>query len=70
VGSFQTFCIWVGLGVISFAEMLKKYLKGNSAWAAALLAIVAVPVNMGMQGWDDHDRSGRRIGQSTCGYAT
>ncbi|MDA0686668.1 MAG: DUF2723 domain-containing protein [Bacteroidetes bacterium] len=62
VGSFQTFCIWVGLGVISFAEMLKKYLKGNSAWAAAILAIVAVPVNMGMQGWDDHDRSGRRIG--------
>jgi len=27
VGSFQTFCIWVGLGVIGVIQFLRKYLK-------------------------------------------
>ena len=62
VGSFQIFCIWIGLGVISLAEILKKYLKGASAIGAAALSIVLVPINMGYQNWDDHDRSGRYIG--------
>ncbi|MBS3915919.1 MAG: DUF2723 domain-containing protein [Bacteroidetes bacterium] len=62
VGSFQTFCIWVGLGVILVADLIKKYFKKNAAIAATLACIVAVPVNMGYQNWDDHDRSGRYIG--------
>ena len=62
VGSFQIFCIWVGLGVISLAEILQKYLKNNAAIAATALSILLVPVNMGYQNWDDHDRSGRYIG--------
>ncbi len=62
VGSFQTFCIWVGLGVLALAEMIRKYLGSKSAMAATAASILLVPVNMGYQNWDDHDRSGRRIG--------
>lgn len=62
VGSFQTFCIWVGLGVIYVAELLKKYLNKSSAITAAVACTALVPVNMAYQNWDDHDRSGRYIG--------
>ncbi len=62
VGSFQTFCIWVGLGVIMVADMIKKWLKKSAAITAAIACIVLVPVNMGYRNWDDHDRSSRYIG--------
>ncbi|MDA1182333.1 MAG: hypothetical protein O3B82_01935, partial [Bacteroidetes bacterium] len=62
VGSFQTFCIWVGLGVLALAEILRKYMGKNSAIAATVVSLLLVPGNMGYQNWDDHDRSGRTIG--------
>jgi hypothetical protein len=64
VGSFQVFCIWIGLGVLMLANLIRKLLpqKGLSAIAASVIAFVSVPVLMGAQGWDDHDRSGRRLG--------
>lgn len=58
VGSFYAFAIWVGLGVIQVKEWFEKFLKGPSAnYAAAGLCFLAVPVLMGSQEWDDHDRS-------------
>lgn len=62
VGSFQTFCIWLGLGVLAIADMLQKYLKKNAAIVAVAASTLLVPMNMAYQGWDDHDRSGRYIG--------
>ena len=62
VGSFQTFCIWIGIGVIGVADILQKYLKGSAVAVSAVASILLVPVNMGYQAWDDHDRSGRYIG--------
>lgn len=62
VGSFQIFCIWIGLGVISLADILKKYLGKNAAIISALASLILVPINMGAENWDDHDRSGRYIG--------
>ncbi|MBL7812628.1 MAG: DUF2723 domain-containing protein [Bacteroidetes bacterium] len=62
VGSFQTFCIWVGLGVLALADLLQKYLKKSAPVVAAGASLLLVPVNMGYQNWDDHDRSGRYIG--------
>lgn len=62
VGSFQTFCIWVGLGVIAVADLLKKYLNKSAAVVSAAACTLLVPVNMAAQNWDDHDRSGRTIG--------
>ena len=62
VGSFQIFCIWVGLGVISLADLLKKYLGKNAAYISVIASVVLVPINMAAENWDDHDRSGRYIG--------
>lgn len=62
VGSFQTFCIWVGLGALMVYEWLRKVAGKSAAVASMALCTLAVPVNMAYQNWDDHDRSGRTIG--------
>lgn len=62
-GSFYAYAIWIGLGVLSVWEFMnKKFKKLNpvvSAVAVTLVCLVAVPVNMGAQNWDDHTRAGR-----------
>ncbi len=58
--SFYAFAIWIGLGVLSVYEFLKKKLPATvSAGAAILLCLVFVPAIMARENWDDHDRSGR-----------
>lgn len=60
VGSFYAFAVWIGLGVMAIYKWLSK--KKDSVLVASitgLVTLVAVPVNMGAQNWDDHDRSGR-----------
>lgn len=58
VGSFYAFAIWIGLGVLQVAEWFRRKLsEGSSNYIAALLCLLAVPVLMGFQEWDDHDRS-------------
>jgi len=58
-GSFWAFSIWVGLGVIALHDLLKEKLKGKSAAIVAFCAALIVPIIMGFQGWDDHNRSNR-----------
>jgi hypothetical protein len=59
-GSFYAFAIWIGIGVLSVFEGLKKIIPAHfSSILASLLCLAAVPVLMGSQNWDDHDRSGR-----------
>ena len=54
---------WLFIAVISFVAIwlmtvLKKLFKSETQGAyVAILLSFAVPVIMGMQGWDDHDRS-------------
>ncbi|MDX1905770.1 MAG: DUF2723 domain-containing protein [Bacteroidia bacterium] len=55
-GSFQTFAIWVGLGVIALYQLLEKYLKGISAYLATAVGLIA-PALMIAQNWDDHTRA-------------
>ena len=58
VGSFYAFAIWIGLGVLQVKEWLQNKLSANIATAIAFVAcLLAVPVLMGQQEWDDHDRS-------------
>ncbi len=56
-GSFYAFAIWIGLGVLSLYNFLVNKKVRMAAPIATLLCFVAVPVIMGQQGWDDHDRS-------------
>jgi Protein of unknown function (DUF2723) len=61
-GSFYAFAMWVGLGVIWVKEKFEKFLKGPSAnYLAAGLCFLAVPVLMGDQEWNDHDRSKKTL---------
>ncbi|MGC4034579.1 MAG: DUF2723 domain-containing protein [Chitinophagaceae bacterium] len=62
VGSFYAFAIWVGLGVIAVKELLQRMVKLPVAnYAAAGLCMLAVPVLMASQEWDDHDRSNKTL---------
>jgi hypothetical protein len=62
VGSFYAFAIWIGLGVLYVKESLSKYIKGDGAgYAAFLICVLAVPVLMASQEWDDHDRSQKTL---------
>lgn len=60
VGSYQTFMIWIGLGVLALIDWLSKKMNATAATGIASIATIAgVPMLMGAQNWDDHDRSNR-----------
>lgn len=59
-GSTYAFAIWIGLGVLAIYNLLKKVMNANiSAVLSTLLTIGLVPGIMAVQGWDDHNRSGK-----------
>jgi hypothetical protein len=59
-GSFYFFAMWIGIGVYAIFDLLKKYLKASKVRAGVATALgLIVPVIMGSQNWDDHDRSGK-----------
>jgi hypothetical protein len=59
-GSFYAFTIWIGLGVLGIADLLKKIIANNSLRAIISTVIcLIVPGIMAAEGWDDHDRSKR-----------
>lgn len=57
--SFYAFSIWIGMGVLSIATLLKKYLKLRQVGLIATLVCLIVPGILAAENWDDHDRSGR-----------
>ncbi|HLS29249.1 MAG TPA: DUF2723 domain-containing protein [Flavobacteriaceae bacterium] len=60
VGSFYAFAFWIGFGVYSIFDKLKKYLQPKFlAPGLTVVCLLAVPVLMAQQNWDDHDRSGK-----------
>src|SRR5579863_2877722 len=64
-GACYAFAMWIGLGVIALKEFLAKYVvKGRSdiaGYVSAALCFLAVPVLMGNQEWNDHDRSKKTL---------
>jgi hypothetical protein len=59
-GSFYAFSIWIGIGTAGIFNLLTSKLKsGLAAGLAVSVTLLAVPVLMAAQNWDDHDRSGR-----------
>jgi hypothetical protein len=61
-GSFYAYAFWIGLGVMQVAEWLnRKMALSTSNYVAAGLCFLAVPVIMGNQEWDDHDRSKKTL---------
>jgi len=61
-GSFYAFAIWIGLGVLAVADWLQKKTNAkNAAIVATVISLLAAPVLMAEQGWDDHDRSAKYV---------
>ena len=59
-GSTYAFAMWIGLGVLSLIEALRKKMPGTTASIVVSAAcLVLVPGIMAKAEWDDHDRSHR-----------
>ena len=59
-GSFYAFAMWIGIGVLSIYELLRKKINGTAAASiASVICLVAVPFVMAKAEWNDHDRSNR-----------
>lgn len=58
VGSFFTFGIWIGFGVLAVFSFLKEKMGGAGAAGLASILVLSAPLIMGAQNWDDHSRAG------------
>ena len=67
VGSFYTFSIFIGLGVLALSERIQTFLRPRiTVPIVGALCFLCVPVLLASENWDDHDRSGRYTAQSTA----
>ncbi len=67
VGSFFIFTLWIGIGVYGLFDEFRKLIAPKIlAPSLTVLCILAVPLLMAVQNWDDHDRSGRYTANSTA----
>lgn len=65
VGSFITYCMFIGLGVMALYTWLKEKLPATlTAIVVTIVGIIAVPTVMAQANWDDHDRSDRTMAVS------
>lgn len=58
-GSFYVFAIWMGLGAAGLCEWVRKKRARLLPVCLSMLLCLLVPIQMGSQTWDDHDRSNR-----------
>ena len=58
VGSFFTYCIWMGMSVIALFQVLRHRLSQSGPIAAIMASaiILIAPALMGFQNFDDHSR--------------
>ncbi|MEM1318750.1 MAG: DUF2723 domain-containing protein [Bacteroidota bacterium] len=58
VGSFFTYCIWMGMGVLALFQFMRerKMLDAKMAAIVAGVVIMIAPLLMGFQNFDDHSR--------------
>jgi hypothetical protein len=66
-GSFYFYSVWIGLGVLALFEGISKLIGEKiAAPLAGVLCLLSVPVIMGAENWDDHDRSGRYLARDVA----
>ncbi|MCY0978491.1 DUF2723 domain-containing protein [Chryseobacterium wangxinyae] len=59
VGSFYAFAIWIGLGAGAILWYLQSKVKSNAANIGFGVVLLGIPLMMGFQNYNVHDRSGR-----------
>ena len=59
VGSFFTFCIWIGMGALAMFNILQEKAKmsGKTAALVGSLVVLSAPLIMGFENFDDHSRA-------------
>lgn len=57
VGSFYAFAIWIGIGVIGVADLIKRWANPKTAAAGATAICLLVPVLVASKEWRAHNRS-------------
>ncbi|GEM68235.1 membrane protein [Sphingobacterium mizutaii NBRC 14946 = DSM 11724] len=63
-GSFYVFAIWIGLGVLGLIDFMQKRSKLSIkaiTYTSVAFAMLAGPILLVKENWDDHDRSGRNM---------
>ena len=64
VGSFYAFSIWIGMGFVPLYAWIGKRIPSKiNMILIFLICLISVPLLMGFQEWDDHDRSNRKVVQ-------
>jgi hypothetical protein len=59
-GSFYAFAIVIGFGVLGLKDVFLKIASAKTSIVlSCLICFITVPLLMGSQGWDDHNRSGK-----------
>lgn len=61
VGSFYTYCVFIGLGVLFLYDVLSKYIPKQVGALAATAVGIIIPVVMYAGGKNDHNRHDRRM---------
>jgi hypothetical protein len=56
VGSFMTFCIWIGMSVIAIYHLISQKISGVAPAILAGVLVLSAPLIMGFQNFDDHSR--------------
>ena len=59
VGSFFAFSIWIGLGAAAILWFIQEKVKSNAVNTVAGIVLLGIPLMMGFQNYNVHDRSGR-----------
>ncbi|GAA4469783.1 DUF2723 domain-containing protein [Nemorincola caseinilytica] len=67
-GCTYTFTIWIGLGALMIYDMLRKRIGNGAgaAYGAVAVSLLAAPVLMAAEEWDDHDRSRKTLANATA----
>jgi len=59
-GSFYVFAMWIGIGAMALGKWISEKMGSDVKGALIATAVcLIVPGIMAVEGWDDHDRSGR-----------
>jgi hypothetical protein len=59
-GSFYAWAMWIGMGVMLFFDLLRRFMKDYpAAVIPSALLMAAVPLLLILENYDDHDRSDR-----------
>ncbi len=65
-GCTYAFALWIGMGMLFLEQLLRKKMPRLSTLLALVICLLAVPVLMIKEEWDDHNRSGKSLARASA----